>query len=163
MTDDSTPSDASPPPPGASANAAAGWYPTTPGVQAYWNGDEWTGEGASVDAATVQPTTSSSDDQTMGMLAHLLGIFTGFLGPLIIFLIKKDDSPYIRHHAAQSLNFQLTLMIAYFVSALLILVLIGLLLFPILFIGALVLQIMASVAANRGEMYRYPMTIQFVT
>ena len=63
----------------------------------------------------------------MAMLAHLLGLFTGFLGPLVLYLVKRDDSAFVRDQSAEALNFQLTMIIAWIVSIVLILVLIGLL------------------------------------
>ncbi|GAA3124657.1 DUF4870 domain-containing protein [Streptosporangium carneum] len=104
-----------------------------------------------------------TDDATMAMLAHLLGLLTSFIGPLVLYLAKKDESPYVRAQAAEALNFQLTLMIAYVVSWVLIFVLIGFLLIFVVWIGSLILMIMAAVAANRGENYRYPMNIRFVS
>lgn len=99
----------------------------------------------------------------MAMIAHLLGLLTSFLGPLVIYLMRKDDSPYVRDQAAEALNFQITLMIAYFVSMFLAFLLIGFLLFPLVWIGSLVFTVMAAVAANRGDRYRYPMNIRFVS
>lgn len=104
----------------------------------------------------------SSDDKTLAVITHLLPFVSGLLGPLIVYLIKRDESDYIRHHAAEALNFQLTLIVATIVSFVLILVLIGLLLLLIIGIGALILSIVAAFAASRGEWYRYPMTIRFV-
>lgn len=139
--------------------APPGWYPTTPGMQGYWDGSSWTGHTAPLAPAP----RSQSDDNTMAMLAHLLAIFTGFIGPLVIFLIKKDESPYVRHHAAESLNFQLTVFVAAIACSVLILFLIGFLLLPVIIIGALILEIVASVAANKGEWYRYPLNIRIVS
>ncbi|GIH98556.1 DUF4870 domain-containing protein [Planobispora takensis] len=104
-----------------------------------------------------------SDDTTMAMISHLLGLLTGFIGPLVIYMIKKDQSPYVREQAAEALNFQLTLFIAYFVAMVLAFVFIGFLLFPVIWIGSLIFMIMAAVATNRGERYRYPMNIRFVS
>ncbi|WP_433254269.1 DUF4870 domain-containing protein [Streptosporangium sp. CA-135522] len=103
------------------------------------------------------------DDTTMAMLAHLLGLLTWFVGPLVVYLAKKDESPYVRAQAAEALNFQLTLTIAYFVSWILAFVLIGFLLMLVIWIGSIVLMIVAAVAANRGENYRYPLNIRFVS
>ncbi|MER5322557.1 DUF4870 domain-containing protein [Streptosporangium roseum] len=103
------------------------------------------------------------DDTSMAMLAHLLGLLTWFVGPLVVYLAKKDDSPYVRDQAAEALNFQLTLMIAYFVSWILAFVLIGFVLMFVVWIGSLILMIVAAVAANRGERYRYPLNIRFVS
>ncbi len=76
--------------------------------------------------------------------------------------MKKDQSRFIDHHGKEALNFQLTLLIAAVVCGLLVFVFIGILLFPVLIILSLVLEIMACVAANRGEWYRYPFCIRFI-
>ncbi|MFC6086477.1 DUF4870 domain-containing protein [Sphaerisporangium aureirubrum] len=104
-----------------------------------------------------------TDDTTMAMLAHLLGLLTSFIGPLIIYLVKKDESPYVRDQSAESLNFQITLFIGYIICFVLSFLIIGLFLLPILWIGSLIIMIMAAVAANRGENYRYPMNIRFIS
>ncbi|MFI6451163.1 DUF4870 domain-containing protein [Streptosporangium amethystogenes] len=104
-----------------------------------------------------------SDDTTMAMLAHLLGLLTSFVGPLVLYLAKKDESPYVRDQAAEALNFQLTVLIAYFVCTLLALVLIGFVLMFLLWIGSIIMMVIAAVAANRGENHRYPMSIRFVS
>ncbi|GAA3407418.1 DUF4870 domain-containing protein [Streptosporangium vulgare] len=104
-----------------------------------------------------------SDDTTMAMLAHLLGLLTSFVGPLVLYLAKKDESPYARDQAAEALNFQLTVLILYFVSWILAFVFIGFVLMFFLWIGSIVMAIVAAVAANRGERYRYPVNIRFVS
>ncbi len=111
----------------------------------------------------------SEDDKTMAMLCHLLGIFTGFLGPLIVWLVKKDQSPYIDHHGRESLNFQLTILLVMLalgsVTFVLMLVLVGFLLVPVLAaipIVGLILEIIAALAAQRGEWHRYPFCIRMV-
>lgn len=104
----------------------------------------------------------SSDDTTMAVLIHVLLIFTGFVGPLIIWLIKKDQSPFVDRHGRTALNFAITLTIASVVSAILILVLIGLVFLLILMVVGFVLPIMAAVKAGRGEEYTYPFTIKFL-
>lgn len=112
----------------------------------------------------------------MGMLCHLLGIVAtvmagglGFLGPLVIWLIKKDQSAYIDFHGKEALNFHLTVLLVIgggsVVAFVLSFILIGLLLLPviaILAIVALVFMIIACVAAQRGEWYRYPGNIRFI-
>lgn len=109
-----------------------------------------------------QGAGSGTDPKTMAMLSHLLAIFAGFLGPLIIYLVNGEKDPFVRHHAAESLNFQITVTIAALVSGLLICVFVGIVLLPVVVLGALVLEIMAAVAANRGEWYRYPLNIRMV-
>jgi uncharacterized protein len=114
---------------------------------------------------TEEPSlyTPTSDEKTLGMLCHLLAIFFGFLAPLIIWLIKKDDSKYVAEHGKESLNFQITLAIAYVICFILLPVfLIGLLLMVVVNIYRLVLCIMATIKANEGKMYRYPFTLRLV-
>jgi uncharacterized Tic20 family protein len=110
---------------------------------------------------------SQSDERTWGMLAHLApfaGALVGlpFLGPLVVFLVYKDRSAFVRGQALESLNFQLTLLIGYIISAVLFLVVIGIFTAIAIGIASIVLQIVAAVAASRGEAYRYPLTIRFV-
>ncbi len=95
------------------------------------------------------------------MEGHLLAV--GFWGPLIIYLISKPEQRFARHHAAEALNFSITLTIALIVSGLSMLLLIGFVLFPIVLIAGLVFHIIAAVAANRGEWYRYPINLRLVS
>ena len=142
-----------------------GWYPDGSGQTRWWDGQQWGQAAAPAPASPPGPPASAfggTDARTMAMLCHLLAIFTGFLGPLIIYLINGDKDPFVRHHAAESLNFQITVAIALFVSAILILVLIGLLLFPVIWIGALVFEIIGAVRASKGEWWRYPINIRMV-
>lgn len=104
---------------------------------------------------------ATPDDRTMGMLAHLLGII-GFIGPLIIWLIKKDQSPFIDDQGKEALNFQLTMLIAWVVVIVTSFFCIGALLGPIVFVGNIVLCIIAAMKANQGIAYRYPVTIRFI-
>jgi uncharacterized Tic20 family protein len=106
----------------------------------------------------------SKDDRTMAMLAHLLAIFTGFLGPLIIWLVKKDQSAFVNDQGKEALNFQLTVLIAWIAGGILTCVTlgIGMVFLPIIWIGNLVLCILATIAANKGEAYRYPFAIRLI-
>jgi len=103
------------------------------------------------------------------MLCHILPIATGFIAPLVIWLIKKDQSKFLDHHGREALNFQLNVLIVTltltFLAAVLMFVFIGILLFPLIFavaIGALVFEILAGIAANRGEWHRYPCTVRII-
>lgn len=98
----------------------------------------------------------------MALLVHLSAIFTGFVGPLIIWLIKKDESPFVDRHGKTALNFQFTLLIGYIVSMILLLVVIGLLTFLVCLVLGIVFPIMGAVAANKGEEYTYPVAIKFL-
>jgi uncharacterized Tic20 family protein len=106
----------------------------------------------------------SQDDKTMAMIAHLSGIVAWFLGPLVIWLINKDkaDKEWLNTQAKEALNFQITLLIAYFVSGILTLVIIGIFLIFALMLANIVLCIMAGMKANEGADYRYPFAIRLV-
>lgn len=106
--------------------------------------------------------TPSNDDRNLAMLAHLLGIVSGFVGALIIWLIKKDQSGFIDEQGKEALNFQITVMIAFVGSWILMFVLIGMLLMPLLLIANLVFCILAAVAVSRGEHYKYPFAIRLL-
>jgi uncharacterized Tic20 family protein len=106
------------------------------------------------------------DERLWATLAHL-SAFLGFvgipvIGPLVIFLIFGNRSQYVRHHSAEALNFNITMLGAAIVSGLLILVVIGLILLPIIALTWFILTIVATTAANRGEWYCYPLTIRLV-
>jgi hypothetical protein len=96
------------------------------------------------------------------MLCHLLAIFTSFLGPLIVWLIKKDEHSFVDEQGKEALNFQITALIAYLASGLLTFVCIGALLLPAVAIVDLIFCIMACIATNKGEHYRYPISLRIV-
>ena len=105
---------------------------------------------------------ASQDDKTLALLSHLGALLVSAIVPLIIFLIKKDDSPFVREHTRQSLNLQIMLLIAGFVSGLLMFVLIGFILLPLVVITGWVFQIIAAVKAYNGQMYRIPFVIDII-
>ena len=107
---------------------------------------------------------SQQDDRNMAVVAHLLGIILMFIGPLIIWLIKKDSSPYAADQSREALNFQITVTIIYVAMGALspILFFVTCFLFPALWIAVIVLAIMAAMASSRGEKYRYPFAIRLV-
>jgi uncharacterized Tic20 family protein len=107
-------------------------------------------------------TTPSTDDRNLAMLAHLLGIVSGFVGALIIWLIKKDQSAYVDEQGKEALNFQITMLIAFVGAWILMFILIGMLLMPLLLIANLVFCILAAVAASNGKSYRYPVAIRLL-
>ena len=113
--------------------------------------------------AEAPPTIEATDDdRTMGMLCHLLGIFTGFIGPLIIWLIKKDQSAFVDDQGKEALNFQITLFLAMIVSGVLMIICIGYFLALAAYVCDILFCIMGTIAANKGELYRYPVNIRFV-
>jgi uncharacterized Tic20 family protein len=110
----------------------------------------------------LEPTVPSKDDCNIAMLSHLLGIFTGFLGALIIWLLKKDDSAFIASQSKEALNFQITITIGFIIAWLLAFILIGVIFVPILLIVNLIFCILGAVASSKGQAYRYPLAIRLV-
>lgn len=105
-----------------------------------------------------------NDSRTMAMLTHLLGIFTGFLGPLIIWLVKKDEKPFVDDQGKEALNFHLTMLIASLAISLLGCLTLGLgflLIIPLVAI-VIIFGILGTIAANKGEAYRYPVNIRMI-
>ena len=114
-------------------------------------------------------TGLTQDDKTMGMLCHLAAFaglvvpfFGSIIGPLVVWLLKKDQSSYVDYHGKESLNFQITMAIAFFVSWILVFVLIGFFLLAGLAIFNLVVIIIAAIKANEGVRYQYPFNFRFI-
>ena len=120
----------------------------------------------------VAPQTApqySKDEQQWAMIAHLSALagfvipFGNVIGPLVVWLIKKDTMPLVDQHGKEALNFQITVMIAVFVCILLMLILIGIFLIFVVGLGALVLTIIAAVKVANGELdYKYPLTLRLI-
>jgi len=114
-------------------------------------------------------TQVSKDEQNWAMACHLAAL-SGFIiplgnivGPLVVWLIKKDTMPMVNQHGKESLNFQITVLIAFMVCLVLTLVVIGVVLMFVVGIGALVLTIMAAVKVSNGQFdYKYPFTLRLV-
>ncbi|QTV79014.1 DUF4870 domain-containing protein [Microbacterium sp. NIBRBAC000506063] len=103
------------------------------------------------------------DEKLWATLIHLGGLLVSFLVPLIGYLVLKDRGPFIRAHTATALNFQLTLLIAYVVGAILSVVIIGIFIILAAWVLAIVFAIIAAIKANQGEWYQYPLAIKFVS
>jgi uncharacterized protein len=104
----------------------------------------------------------SSDERTMSILAHVLTIFFGFIPPLIIWLIKKDESKYVAEHAKESLNFQITIFLAYMVAGVLVCLFIGFLLLFVVWAISIVFAILATIEANNNKIYKYPFCLRLI-
>ena len=112
---------------------------------------------------------TSSDIRTWCVLCHaaaLLGLFFHFLGhllgPLIVWLVKRGDSPEVDAHGKESLNFQISMLIYDAIAAILCIVLIGIPILIALWVLNTVLVIIASIQASEGKFYRYPITIRLI-
>ncbi|MGA1979930.1 MAG: DUF4870 domain-containing protein [Sedimentisphaerales bacterium] len=116
---------------------------------------------------TPKPTEVGKDARMWGMLCHLLGLFTCFVGPLIIWMLKKAEDPFIDDQGKEALNFQITVGIA-FIAVGIVPVLLRFLacVTPLLGLAVsvadIVFCIIACIKANGGEAYRYPVAIRFI-
>jgi uncharacterized Tic20 family protein len=114
------------------------------------------------------PPPLSSDDRLFATLCHLLALtgyvvpFGNIAGPLIVWLLKRETSPFIDGHGKEALNFQISILIYAAVAGLLILALVGCLLLPAVAVFKLVCVIIAAVRASEGQPYRYPLSIRFI-
>jgi uncharacterized Tic20 family protein len=114
------------------------------------------------------PPLTPDQERLWGMLAHLLSFVAaylalGFVAPLVVLLVFGPRSAYVRAHAVESLNFNLSWLLYAIVAGILLIIGIGLLILIALGIAYVVLVIMASVRANNGQFFRYPLTIRFIS
>lgn len=140
-----------PPPPGDSGTPpyAPGGYGAPPPPAPYG-------------APTAGAPVTEADERLWGMLGHIGGILIGFISGLVVYLIYKDRSQYLKEQGAEALNFQITMVIGYVVASVLSVIGIGFLLYPVVWILQIVFGIIAGLAANKHENYRYPFAIRFV-
>ena len=108
------------------------------------------------------------DERMWGMLCHLSALsgciipFGNIIGPLIIYSMKKDEFTFVADQGKESLNFQFSVLIYLIISGIAVLFIVGIFLLMVVGLAALILTVIASVKANDGEYYRYPLTIQFI-
>lgn len=119
------------------------------------------------EATAVPPSPSgaaSQEDKTLALLTHLSGIILSFIVPLIIWLTNKDkaDKGWLNDQAKEALNFQITIAIAYVICTVLVVILIGGLLAPIVWLVNVIFCIIAGMKANEGVAYRYPFAIRLI-
>ncbi|WP_297081318.1 DUF4870 domain-containing protein [uncultured Demequina sp.] len=105
---------------------------------------------------------SEQDEKTYLLISHIGMIITGFLAPLIIWLIAKDRSARIDTEGKDILNFGIMISIAYIVGAILWIILIGGLVQLAAFVVAVIFGIQGAMAVNRGETYKYPFNLSLV-
>ncbi|MEO6549046.1 MAG: DUF4870 domain-containing protein [Ferruginibacter sp.] len=108
----------------------------------------------------TEPVLSpTSDEKLMAILSHVLTLACGFIAPLIVYLLKKDQSSFVTAHAKESLNFQITILI---IVICLFVTIIGILLIWFVGILSLVLVIVATVKASEGKLYKYPFSLKLI-
>jgi hypothetical protein len=107
---------------------------------------------------------ANSDEKTWALIAHFGGILVGFIAPLVALLAKGNESPTVKAHANEALNFQITWGIAMIVAIIISVCSLGFLFFVpiIVWIVIVVFAILGGMKANNGELYRYPATFRFI-
>jgi len=116
----------------------------------------------------MSPPPSVAPDRTWDVLCHISALagfvvpFGNIIGPLILWLIKRQELPSVDAHGKEALNFQISVTIYMAVAAVLMLVIIGFFLMIGIAVAAIVLVVIAAVKASNGELYRYPLTIRLV-
>jgi len=117
--------------------------------------------------ALGQGKLGEADEKMMGLLAHILGAVTSFIGPLIIWQIKKDESPFVADQGKEALNFQITIAIGYFAMLVLSFIpFVGCLasiVMLLLGVASLVFSIIGGLEANKGKVYRYPFALRLIS
>ncbi|GGB91754.1 DUF4870 domain-containing protein [Cellulomonas carbonis] len=150
-----------PPPPGAGQVPPAGGYQQPGGYQqgAYQQGGyQQPGYGAPAGAPL-----SDSDQRMWATLAHIGGLLVSFVAPLVVWLVFKGRGQFVEDQAKEALNFQITLVIVGIAISIITALTLGLgAILYLVFIVALVFMILAAVAANRGQYYRYPANIRII-
>ena len=108
------------------------------------------------------PGQPSSEERNIATLAHLITFVSSFIGPLVIYLVKKDESAYVAAPAKEVLNFHLSVLIYAAIAFVSCFLLIGFVLVPALGIFVLVVTIMGALSAYEGKNFRYPLCIRFL-
>lgn len=121
-----------------------------------------------VNQESSQPLGFSKDEKMWAMFAHISAVagfvfpFGNIIGPLLIWILKKEEFPFVNDQGKESLNFQISITIYILISVILVFVVIGIPLLIILGIFALIMTIIGGINAYDGKAYRYPITIRLV-
>jgi uncharacterized Tic20 family protein len=120
------------------------------------------------DVTAPLPATPGNEEKQWAFFAHLSALvgfvipFGSLLGPLIIWQMKKNEMPFVDDQGKEALNFQITMAIAFIVCCVLMLILIGFLLAVIVGLIDIIFTIIAAIAANNGQAYRYPFNLRLI-
>jgi hypothetical protein len=156
-----TPASSYPPPGYAQAPSEqpgpAGAYEQQPGYQAPPPGSGYQQPGYQQPYGAPVPL-SPSDERLWATLAHIGPVLTSFVAPLLIWLVFRERSRFVDDQGKEALNFQIFLAIVYVVGVITAVFVIGIFILLAGWILAIVFGIQGAIAANRGELYRYPLT-----
>lgn len=115
------------------------------------------------------PDPATKEQRNWAMLAHLSGLLAflsgigGVIGPLVLWLIRREDRNFASDQALEALNFQITVFLAGLIAGVLCLIWIGFLLLAVLGIADIILIVIAAVKSSEGEAYRYPFNLRLVS
>ncbi len=103
----------------------------------------------------------NSEERGLALACHISGLVAPIIGPLLIWLLKREESEYLDYHGREALNFQITISIMAFISFFLCFILIGFLLIFVVIIYSFVFSLIGAVKANEGVRYQYPLIFRF--
>lgn len=110
-----------------------------------------------------QSVQMSLNENNLGVISHLLGLFTSFVGPLVMyFLYKETATEKLKSNIINTLNWQISLLIYLMISALLSIIIIGALGILVFSILNIIFSILGAIESNKGNIYKYPATINFI-
>jgi uncharacterized Tic20 family protein len=117
------------------------------------------------DPTPVAPSTpeisSTPDERNLAMFCHIGGALFSFIVPLIIWVIKKDQSKFVDDQGKEALNFQITILIGHVVAGFTICFTVGIL-NAALYVATIVFGILGGIAAQKGQVYRYPFSLRLI-
>ena len=116
----------------------------------------------------VEPVVVDKEQRTWAMLCHLSAL-AGFIipmgsliGPLVVWLVKKEEMPLVAEHGLKSINFQITMLIAYIICFILMFAVIGVILLPVVAIFSFVMVVVGAIKANDGKPFSYPFSLNLI-
>ena len=121
---------------------------------------------------TVKDETTfrvTPDEKNWAVFCHLAALagfiipFGNIFGPLVVWVIKKEEMPFVDHQGKEALNFQITFSIAMVISLILMIVVIGIFTSIVLGIAWIVIVVKAGLAVSEGKVYHYPFTVRFIS
>ncbi len=139
---------------------AGGYQAPPPGYQAPPPG--YQAPAPAYGAAPTGAPLSDSEQRQWATIGHAGAIVIGFVAPLVVWLIYKGRGQFVEEQAKESLNFQILVAIGAFVSSILVGIGIGLVTLPLVLLANLIFCILAAVATNKGEAYRYPLNWRII-
>lgn len=104
----------------------------------------------------------TNDERVFAAAIYVVSFFTAIIGPLVIWLLKKDDSPFVDYHGREYFNFFISYGVYSIISVLLMIVLVGFITIWIVGVLAFIFTIIGAVRAYEGKEYRIPFTFRLI-